>query len=81
MLDNGSQLLSHLNAAQENIDFITRAAEGLPWKTQTEKWWLGRWLDKYRYRSTIAAFSSLEHLRIYVNTVRGMVTSDMQALQ
>ncbi|KAH0010384.1 hypothetical protein KCU78_g10371, partial [Aureobasidium melanogenum] len=34
MLDTGSQLLTHLNAAQENIAFITRAAEDLPWKTQ-----------------------------------------------
>lgn len=81
MLDNGSQLLNHLTAAQENIGFITRAGEGLPWKSQKGKWWLARWLDKYRYRSIIAAFSSLEHLQIYVNTVRGMVTSDMQALQ
>lgn len=81
MLDNGSQLLTHLTAAQENIDFITRAAESLRWKTQKEKWWLARWLDRYRYRSIAAAFSSLEHLRIYVNTVRGLVTSDMQALQ
>ncbi|KAG9573240.1 hypothetical protein KCU97_g15149, partial [Aureobasidium melanogenum] len=34
MLDTGSRLLTHLNAAKENTAFITRAAEDLPWKTQ-----------------------------------------------
>ncbi|KAG9548135.1 hypothetical protein KCU71_g12664, partial [Aureobasidium melanogenum] len=81
MLDTGSQLLTHLNAAQENIACITRAAEDLPWKTQKDKWWLARWLNQYRYRSIVAAFSGLEHLKIYVDVVCGMVTSDMQALQ
>lgn len=81
MLDTGSQLLNHLNAAQENIDFVTRAAESLPWKIHKDKWWLARWLHQYRYRGIEVAFSGLEHLRIHVNTVRGMVTSDLQALR
>lgn len=81
MLDTGSQLLTHLNAAQQTIDFISQTGETLPWETKEEKWWLERWLDRYRYRGIEKAFAGLEQLRVYINTVRGLVTSDMQALQ
>ncbi|CAD0097597.1 unnamed protein product, partial [Aureobasidium mustum] len=67
MLDTGSQLLTHLNAAQQTIDFITQTSQTLPWKTQEEKWWLARWLDRYKDRGIEAAFSGLEQLDVYVN--------------
>lgn len=81
MLDTGSQLLTHLNTAQENMDFFTRAVEGLPWKVQKEKWWWARWIDRYRYGGIVAAVDGLKHLDVYVNAVCGMVTSDLQALR
>ncbi|KAH0333716.1 hypothetical protein KCU81_g9740, partial [Aureobasidium melanogenum] len=66
MLDTGSQLLIHLNTAQENISFVVRAVEGLPWKADKQRWWLARWTDRYRYRGIVAAFDGLEHLGVYV---------------
>jgi hypothetical protein len=81
MLETASTLIDHINAAEQNIAFVTKTAEGLPWKTQMRSSWWGRWLDGYRYRGIGEAFMRLEHLTTYVNVVRGMVTSDVLALQ
>jgi hypothetical protein len=81
MMNTGTLLLDHINAAEKNIEFITGVAEGLPWKTQRRSDWWGRWVDGWKYRGVEEAFVRLEHLSIYVNVVRGMVTSDVLALK
>jgi len=42
---------------------------------------LGRLLDGWRYRGIRDAFTRLEHFEVYVNAVRGMITSDVLALR
>jgi hypothetical protein len=81
MINTGTQLLDHINAAEQNIAFITRLADTLPWKTQRRVDWWARWVDGWKYRDVEEAFVRLEHLSIYVNVVRGMVTSDVLALK
>jgi hypothetical protein len=80
MLDTGTQLVTHINGLEQNIAVIDRVAGDLPWKTQRNDWW-GKWVDGYRYRGIEQAWSRLEHLRVYVNVVRGMVTSELLALK
>jgi hypothetical protein len=81
MLETGSTLIDHINAAEQNIGFVAKTAEGLPWQTQKRDSWWGRWVGGYRYRSIVDAFTRLEYLSTYNNAVRGMVTSDVLALQ
>jgi hypothetical protein len=38
-------------------------------------------VDGYRYRGIEQAWARLEHLRVYVNVVRGMITSELLALK
>jgi hypothetical protein len=81
MINTGTLLLDHINAAEKNIAFITGVAEVLPWKAQRRSDWWGRWVDGWKYRGIDEAFTRLEHLSIYVNVVRGMITSDVLALK
>jgi hypothetical protein len=81
MMNTGTLLLDHINAAEQNIAFVTEIADTLPWKTQRRSDWWGRWVDGWKYRDIDEAFAGLEHLSIYINVVRGMVTSDVLALK
>jgi hypothetical protein len=81
MLETGSQLITHINALEENIAFVDKVAESLPWKTQRRSSRWGKWVDGYRYRGLEEAVARLEYLRVYVNVVRGMVTSELLALK
>jgi hypothetical protein len=81
MLNTGTQLLDHIDAAEQNIAFVDEVANTLPWKAQRRFDWWGRWVDGWRYRGVDEAFTRLEHLKIYVSVVRGMVTSDVLALK
>jgi hypothetical protein len=81
MLETGSQLVTHINGLEENIAFVDKVAEGLPWKTEKRSDWWGKWVDGYRYRGIEEAVARLEQLRVYVNVVRGMVTSELLTLR
>lgn len=81
MLETASTLLDHIDSADQNIAFVKSLSEGLPWKMHRRSSWLGTLLDGWRYRGIEDAFTRLEHFEVYVNAVRGMVTSDVLALR
>jgi hypothetical protein len=81
MLDTGSQLVTHINGLEQNIHFVDKVVESLPWKTEKRSDWWGKWVDEYRYRGIEEAVARLEHLRVYGSVVRGMVTSELLALR
>jgi len=81
MLETASTLLNHIESADQNIAFVKNLSEGLPWKMHRRSSWWGKLLDGWRYRGIEDAFTRLEHFEVYVNAVRGMVTSDVLALE
>jgi len=81
MLETASTLLNHIDSADQNIASLKQAAEGLPWKTQRRSSRWGKLLDGWRYRGIEDAFTRLGHFEVYVNAVRGMITSDVLALR
>ncbi|KAH0293202.1 hypothetical protein M436DRAFT_63252 [Aureobasidium namibiae CBS 147.97] len=81
MLETASALLNHIDSADQNTAFVKNLSEGLPWKMQRRS---SRWrklLNGWRSRGVRNAFTRLEHFEVYVNAVRGMVTSDVLALR
>ena len=81
MLETASTLLNHTDSADQNINFVKNLSENLPWKMHRRSIWLGRLLDGWRYRGIRDAFTRIEHFEVYVNAVRGMITSDVLALR
>jgi len=81
MLETASTLLNHIDSADQNIAFVKNLSEGLPWKMHRRSSWWGKLLDGWRYRGVRDAFTRLEHFGVYVNAVRGMITSDVLSLR
>jgi hypothetical protein len=81
MLDTGSQLVIHINGLEDNIAYVDKVAETLPWKREKRRDWWGKWVDGYRYAGIEEVVARLEQLRVYVNVVRGMVTSELLTLR